>query len=95
MAVCRYYLMTARDDQVDALRTALVDLAEAVKTIPGCRGVEILQEQDTPTAFHFIERWDTIEAHKDGGKQLGKDASADVRAVIARPPVSAYLNPVG
>ena len=95
MTVSRYYLMIAKAGQADALRDALIGLAEKVKALPGCQGAEISQEAEAPTRFHFVERWASVDAHKEGGKMLGKDATAEIRAAIAEPPYGAYLNPVG
>lgn len=94
MSFSRYYLMTAKDGQVEDFRAALVGLAAKVKRLDGCEGVEVFQEADAQTRFHFIERWASIEAHKAGAPLLGKDAFAPIMAAIAGPPTSANLNPV-
>ena len=94
MTVSRYYLMIAREGEIDALCKALIGLAEQVRALPGCDGVEIGQEDKVTTRFHFVERWTSVDAHREGGKLLPKDGTAPLRAVIAEPPYGAYLNPV-
>jgi len=94
MTISRFYLMTAKEDHVGALHEALIGLAEKVRALPGCEGVEIGQEAEDPHRFHFVERWGSIEAHVEGGKMLGKAAIAGVRAAVALPPYGTYLNAV-
>ncbi len=94
MTICRDYLMTANEAQVDQLKGALKILASQVKAVGGCEGVEFYQETKVPTRFHFLERWTSVDAHRAAGQLLGKEAFAPIMAAVAEPPASAYLEPV-
>lgn len=87
----RLYRMTARDTEGATLQAALEALAAKVRLIEGCTGTELLQDSDRPDQFVLLERWTSAEAHKAGGKLLGKDAFAAVMAVLAGPPEGVSL----
>lgn len=95
MAHVRYYCMTARDGEEQVLRGALEALSDKVKVIAGCQGTELLVDADKPGRFVFLERWASADAHKDGGKLLGKEAFAPVMAALSGPPEAASLTPLG
>ncbi|MFM6831937.1 MAG: putative quinol monooxygenase [Novosphingobium sp.] len=93
-AYVRLYRMTARDAEGPVLRAALETLAAAVRQIDGCQGTELLQDCDKAGQFVLLERWTSQEAHKTGGKLLGKEAFAPVMAVLASSPEAASLAPL-
>ena len=95
MTVTRLYKMTAANGRGEALTTELRLLAEAVRRIDGCLGVELLRDLQNSEAFIFIERWTSIDAHKAGAAQLPKDTFRPVMAVLATPPDGSYLEEVG
>ncbi|MDT0509723.1 antibiotic biosynthesis monooxygenase family protein [Novosphingobium sp. MMS21-SN21R] len=94
-AFLRLYRMTAHESEGPALRAALETLAAQVQRIEGCEGTELLQDCDKPDQFVLLERWTSAEAHKAGGKLLGKEAFAPVMAALAGPPEAASLNALG
>jgi quinol monooxygenase YgiN len=91
MTVARHYIMHAREGMDASLETALRDLAEAVRPLPGCEGVEMLRDLGNERRFVFIERWADVEAHKDAGKLLDKGLFAPMMAALDGPPDGAYL----
>ncbi len=93
MSIVRHYLMVAKPGEEDTLSDALGALAAKVRPIDGCEGVELYKDADKGERFTFIERWASIEAHKAGGKLLGKEAFAPIMAALACPPEAAYLEP--
>lgn len=93
-AYVRFYRMTARSGQAAALRSALEALASQVQQIAGCQGTELFGDADKPGTFVFLERWISADAHKDGGKLLGKEAFAPVMAALDGPPEAAALTPL-
>ncbi len=93
-AYVRLYRMTARPAEGPALRAALETLAASVRQVEGCHGTELLNDCDKPDQFVLLERWTSQEAHKAGGKLLGKEAFAPVMAVLAGPPEAASLTPL-
>lgn len=91
MTIARHYVMIAKPDQGSALFETLTKLAEHVKVVEGCEGVELFRDVENARRFIFVERWTSIEAHKTGGKQLPKTAFAPVMAALDQPPEGAYL----
>lgn len=58
--------VTAKPDQVDALRAALVGMLAPSRAEPGCLLYELHEDIEQPGHFVFFERWanlDAIEAH--------------------------------
>ena len=94
MTFVRAYSMTAKDSEIAALESALRALAAKVSPQPGCTGVELYQDTDKPERFTFLERWTSVEAQKEGGKAVGKEAFAPIMAALAVPPEAASLNPL-
>jgi heme oxygenase (mycobilin-producing) len=92
MTTARFYIMHAADGKDGALETALRALVDAVRALPGCEGVELLRDSGNEHRFFFIEKWTSIEAHKDGAKALNKEAFAPVMASLDGPPDGSYLD---
>lgn len=91
MTIARHYKMEAAEDGGEELLHALTALAGAVKAIPGCVGVDLLQDMDTPHRFVFIEKWVSVDAHKAGGSLLPKEVLAPVMAALVGRPEGTYL----
>jgi len=92
MTTARFYIMHAAVGTDAALETALRDLADKVRPLPGCEGVELLRDSGNERRFIFIEKWNSIEAHKEAGKALDKEALAPVMAALDGPPDGSYLD---
>ncbi|RJF90887.1 putative quinol monooxygenase [Sphingomonas cavernae] len=92
MTVARHYVMHAAEGKDAVLETALRQLADAVRGIPGSEGVELLRDVGNERRFVFIERWETVDAHKAAGEHLPKDALAPVMGALDGPPEGAYLD---
>lgn len=93
-AYVRLYRMTARDAEGPVLRAALETLAAAVRQLDGCKGTELLHDCDKAGEFVLLERWTSQEAHRAGGRLLGKETFAPVMAVLAQPPEAVSLAPL-
>lgn len=92
MTTARFYIMHAAEGKDAALETALRSLADSVRALPGSEGVELLRDSGNERRFFFIEKWTSIEAHKEAGKALGKEALAPVMAALDGPPDGSYLD---
>jgi Uncharacterized conserved protein len=92
MTTARFYIMHAAEGLDAMLETALNDLADAVRPLAGCLGVELMRDSGNERRFIFIEKWASIEAHKEAGKALGKEALAPVWAALDGPPDGSYLD---
>jgi quinol monooxygenase YgiN len=84
--------MTAKEGDGPALESALRTLAAKIVPLPGCAGVELYRDASRPERFTFLERWNSIEAQRDGGKTVGTDAFTPVMAALAVPPEAATLD---
>jgi quinol monooxygenase YgiN len=92
MTVARHYVMHAQQGHDATLETALAALADVVRGLDGCEGVELLRDAGNERRFIFIEKWATIEHHKDGTKAVPKDVFAPVMAALDGPPDGAYFD---
>jgi quinol monooxygenase YgiN len=92
MTVARHYVMHAKDGESAVLETALRALADAVRPLPGSEGVELLRDLGNEHRFMFVEKWESVEAHKAAGAQLPKAALAPVMAALDGPPEGGYLD---
>ena len=92
MTIARHYVMHAKDAMGPALESALHAVADAVRPLPGCEGVEMLRDLANERRFIFIERWADVDAHKAAGSMLDKSLFAPMMAALDGPPESAYLD---
>lgn len=92
MTTARFYIMHAAEGKDAALETALRDLADKVRPLAGSEGVELMRDSGNERRFIFIEKWASIEAHKDARKALGQDALVSVMAALDGPPDGSYLD---
>lgn len=92
MTVARHYVMHAKAGMEDGLETALRNLIEAVRPLPGCEGVELMRDIENTARFVFIERWADVAAHKAAGPLLDKALFAPMMAAVEGRPESAYLD---
>jgi len=92
MSIARHYVMNAREGQDAVLETALRDLADIVRGVPGSQGVELLRDLGNERRFILIEKWDSVEAHGAGGKLIPKEALAPLMAALDGPPDGAYFD---
>lgn len=92
MTIARCYIMKAAEGRAEDLAAALKDAAELVRRVPGSQGVEILRDLDDRRRLVFIEKWDSVEAHKAAPQHLPKGALANVMAAVDGPPEGSYLD---
>ncbi|KKW92523.1 MULTISPECIES: putative quinol monooxygenase [Sphingobium] len=92
MTVARHYIMHAKEGMDATLETALRAIADAVRPLPGCEGVEMLRDLGNERRFVLIERWADVDAHKAAGAMLDKGLIAPMMAALDGPPDGAYLD---
>ena len=92
MTIARHYVMQAKAGMEAALDAALRAVAQAVRPLPGCEGVEMLRDLAHEGRFIFIEQWADVEAHKAAGALLDKSLFVPMMAALDGPPESAYLD---
>ena len=96
MTVTRIGEMKARQGQEAALR-AFFDtiIVPAVQSSPGIQSCHLLQNQDEPTRFIFIEVWDSIEAHQASAKNIDPNQIDRVMKLLADTPRGEYFSDNG
>ncbi|THD78547.1 MAG: antibiotic biosynthesis monooxygenase [Phenylobacterium sp.] len=94
MGIARQYVLKAAPGRGDELATALRALADRVRAVPGCEGVEILGDLADEHRFVLLERWASMEAHKRSADLLPKDSFAEVMSILGAKPEAANLTPL-
>jgi quinol monooxygenase YgiN len=83
----------ALPDQVDTIRTILLELIEPTRKEVGCVVYELLQNKADPTDFTFVEEWESgscLDSHAASAHL--KDATEKLRGVMAEAPdIRRYL----
>lgn len=92
MTVARHYIMHAKEGMDAALESALRAVADGVRPLPGCEGVEMLRDLGNERRFVFIEKWADVDAHKEAGKLLDKSLFGPMMAALDGPPDGAYFD---
>lgn len=92
MSVARHYVMRAAEGKEADLLSALTGLVGSLVKISGFEGADLLRDVDKSDRFIFIEKWSSVEAHKEGGSVLPKEALAPLMASLAGRPEGAYPN---
>lgn len=77
----------ALPNQVERLKEVLTALVEPTRQEPGCLWYELLQNQQEPTDFTFVEEWenqDYLNAHLNS--EHLKKAKNQLPGLVARDP---------
>ena len=78
----------ARPDTVEAVKRILVGMLEPSRQEDGCLVYELLQCQDDPTDFTFVEEWtDAAALEKHAASPHIAGVQAELRALVATPTV--------
>ena len=64
----------------DAFAAAFAEAAPILRTVPGCRAVDLLRCVESPERFQVRVAWDRIEDHVDHYPRT--EAAAAVRALL-------------
>jgi quinol monooxygenase YgiN len=76
----------ARPDTVDAVKQILVGMLEPTRAEPGCLVYELLQCQDDPTDFTFVEEWtDAAALAQHAASPHIAGVQPELRALVAVP----------
>ena len=92
MTIARHYVMHAKDGESAVLETALRNVVDLIRAVPGCEGIELLRDLGNERRFIFIQKWTSVEAHKGALDHLDKDALASLMAALDGPPDGAYFD---
>ncbi len=86
--IVRTYAMVAAEGRAGDLETALLNLSDKVRPMPGAVRLDVLHDQKLTGHFLFVETWKSADAAAAAGKALGREAFAPVMAALAAPPVT-------
>lgn len=92
MTIARHYVMHAKDGESAVLETALRNVIDLIRAVPGCAGIELLRDLGNEHRFIFIEKWESVEAHKAAPQHLPDGALGPVMAALDGPPDGGYLD---
>lgn len=92
MTIARHYIVCAAEGKTDELESALRNLANAVRAVVGCHGVDVMRDLDDERRYVFIEKWESIEVYKASSAKLPKEVVAPMMAALDGPPQAAYLD---
>lgn len=79
--------IVAREEDIDFVRSVLVEMVEPTRQEPGCLFYELTQSEENSCEFMFIEKWesqDALNEHQksdhaeDGGRKLEDKLQKDV-----------------
>ena len=56
--------IAAKTGRVEQVRALLIGVVEPTRREPGCLGYQLLQNQEDPTDFTFIEEWASAAAEQ-------------------------------
>lgn len=79
--------LIALPDQVEALKTLLLNLVIPTRQEAGCIKYELLQNKEDPTDFTFVEEWETM-AHIENhlANQHIQEAISQLDGLVAAAP---------
>ncbi|WP_156679285.1 antibiotic biosynthesis monooxygenase family protein [Sphingomonas profundi] len=67
--------------QADAFAAAFIEVSARLRTVPGCRAVELLRCVETPDRFQVRVSWDRIEDHVEHYPMT--ETAAAIRAMLS------------
>ena len=97
--VGRYVRFTSAEGQGDQLARLLLDVAGAVRDVPGCRLYAINRQCDAPHVIWVTELWDSQQQVDAALEVLATDAGrarlGEIMALLDGPPQRTDLEPLG
>lgn len=82
MTIVRLYKLKAAPGKAGVAADALTRLAKMLPTIEGNRGADVLRDDEDDSRFVFIQRWDSIGAHREGILSFDQPAVADLVGAV-------------
>lgn len=97
--VGRYVRFTAAAGHGDQLGRLLLEVAAAVRDVPGCRLYAINRQRDAPETIWVTELWDSQEQVDAALEVLATDTGRarldEIMALLDGPPQRTDLEPLG
>ncbi|HEX7855459.1 MAG TPA: antibiotic biosynthesis monooxygenase [Sphingobium sp.] len=86
MSIAQTYILNAARGKEAEAQAVLERMAQAVRPLHGCESVLVLQDQETPQRFIFIETFVDAAAHKASAPMMPKEILSALGAVLDGPP---------
>ncbi|MET0366027.1 MAG: antibiotic biosynthesis monooxygenase [Sphingobium sp.] len=82
MSVAQTYILNAASGREAEALAVLERMAAAVRPLPGCESVTVLQDEKRPQRFIFIEIFVDAAAHMASGPLMPKEILSALSAVL-------------
>lgn len=92
MSITRINHFQAAAGKADELFTFLKSLEPYITSSQGCTYCEVLKSDDKSDQFVVIEKWASIEAHKNSIDNFPKDQMQAAMTLFAKPPESGFYH---
>ncbi len=86
MTVAQTYILNAAAGREADARAVLERMATAVRPLPGCEAVIVIQDDERPARFIFIETFVDAAAHKASAALMPREILSALMAVLDGPP---------
>lgn len=86
MSIAQTYILHAAEGREADVCDVLERMAAAVRPLPGCESVIVLQDDKTPSRFLFIESFVDAEAHQATVPLMPKEILKELSSLLAGAP---------
>jgi quinol monooxygenase YgiN len=90
MSVTRINTFEARDGEAGKLHAFIKSFVPVIEGSQGCESCQVLRSQEDPNQFLVIERWSSVDAHKESLKNIPADFGL-IKPMLANPPHGSYF----
>ncbi|MEC5386393.1 antibiotic biosynthesis monooxygenase family protein [Uliginosibacterium sp. H3] len=94
MSVTRISNFEARAGMAEKLHAFLKTIVPLVEKMAGCQSCELLRNQQNPSAFVVVEKWNSVEEHRASLKNIPPELLSEAMLLLAGPPTGAYYEPL-
>ncbi|MBL4908043.1 MAG: antibiotic biosynthesis monooxygenase [Sneathiella sp.] len=82
----------AAENRGEDLYKFLKSLVPYISSSNGCISCELLRNSDTPGHYVIIEKWDSVQDHKNSVETFPKEEMQKGMTLIANPPRGGYFS---
>ncbi|MGH1539256.1 MAG: putative quinol monooxygenase [Arenicella sp.] len=93
MSVIRINKFEAAQGKADELFAFLQSLQPYISSSKGCVSCEVLRHHDDTGSFVIIEKWKSIEFHKQSLENYPKEEMQAVMSLLGAPPEGSFYHP--
>ena len=82
----------AAENRGEDLYKFLKSLVPYISSSNGCISCELLRNSDTPGHYVIIEKWDSVQDHKNSVETYPKEEMQKAMTLVANPPRGGYFS---